>query len=366
MGIRKGAYAFLKNTNRCDHARQGIEAPGAKQTSIIPVKWLSYAPNDQDQGCQLQKSRQVLAQECQEFENSRSSCNITDAGSKRFHEEFFCELKKNYDKESLPNIRSALRCFYLSSNRKTHFKIHKDRAASCWRSEFVAPTTAIFRASSEQKRTFSTLCFSNKQSRPKSYLQYGYGQLSLTRSFGGNGNSFDEPLYKSKTGYYDILEVSPTATQAQIKTAYYKQSFIYHPDKNAGSEHATLRFSDISEAYNVLGNKGLRKKYDRGILSQSDLTGGRYAGKDTDRSTSQQTRAAKSPLQDVNSKIIYDFDNFIKSHYSEQLERDKDLRKRKEEILKKKVEGIKDGEVGRMLEIGVAMLVIMAVFIWIN
>uniref|UniRef100_A0A8C1MD26 J domain-containing protein n=1 Tax=Cyprinus carpio TaxID=7962 RepID=A0A8C1MD26_CYPCA len=80
--------------------------------------------------------------------------------------------------------------------------------------------------------------------------------------------SIEHPLYKSKSAYYDILEVSPTATHVQIKTAYYKQSFIYHPDKNAGSEEAAFRFSQISEAYSVLGNKALRRKYDRGILSQ--------------------------------------------------------------------------------------------------
>uniref|UniRef100_A0A3Q2Y5M9 J domain-containing protein n=1 Tax=Hippocampus comes TaxID=109280 RepID=A0A3Q2Y5M9_HIPCM len=50
-----------------------------------------------------------------------------------------------------------------------------------------------------------------------------------------------EPLYRSKTGYYDILGVSPKATQAQIKTAYYKQCFLYHPDKNAGNDDATVR-----------------------------------------------------------------------------------------------------------------------------
>uniref|UniRef100_A0A673BB84 J domain-containing protein n=1 Tax=Sphaeramia orbicularis TaxID=375764 RepID=A0A673BB84_9TELE len=66
--------------------------------------------------------------------------------------------------------------------------------------------------------------------------------------------------------YYDILKVSPSATQSQIKSAYYKQSFIYHPDKNAGSEEAKQMFAEISEAYTVLGNITLRRKYDRGIL----------------------------------------------------------------------------------------------------
>uniref|UniRef100_A0A3B1K2K7 J domain-containing protein n=1 Tax=Astyanax mexicanus TaxID=7994 RepID=A0A3B1K2K7_ASTMX len=69
-------------------------------------------------------------------------------------------------------------------------------------------------------------------------------------------------FHRSKTAYYDILQVSPNATQAQIKTAYYKQSFLYHPDKNPGREEATYRFAQISEAYSILGSVGLRKKYD--------------------------------------------------------------------------------------------------------
>uniref|UniRef100_A0A3B3DI57 J domain-containing protein n=1 Tax=Oryzias melastigma TaxID=30732 RepID=A0A3B3DI57_ORYME len=43
-------------------------------------------------------------------------------------------------------------------------------------------------------------------------------------------------LHRSRTAYYDILRVSPSATQSQVKTAYYKQSFVYHPDKNPGSK----------------------------------------------------------------------------------------------------------------------------------
>uniref|UniRef100_A0A8C7TXX2 DnaJ homolog subfamily C member 30, mitochondrial n=1 Tax=Oncorhynchus mykiss TaxID=8022 RepID=A0A8C7TXX2_ONCMY len=166
-------------------------------------------------------------------------------------------------------------------------------------------------------------------------LRQSHEQL-FVRAY-GNGN-MSEPLYKSRTAYYEILQVSPTATQAQIKTAYYKQSFVYHPDKNAGSEEATNRFSNISEAYNVLGNKGLRKKYDRGILSQGDVTGAsKPSAKDTKSSSSQPTREARqTSALGIDSKNIFDFDNFIKSHYKSQLMREEELRVRKEEIMRKK------------------------------
>ncbi|CAG10508.1 unnamed protein product, partial [Tetraodon nigroviridis] len=140
----------------------------------------------------------------------------------------------------------------------------------------------------------------------------------------------------SKTGYYDILEVAPSATQAQIKTAYYKQSFLYHPDRNAGSETATGRFSEISEAYTVLGNKTLRKKYDRGLLSLSDLVGaGCPPGKEPAGSGARPRAEGRRSVMGADGREkIYNFDAFFKSHYQEQLRREKEIRIRRDEFLK--------------------------------
>uniref|UniRef100_A0A672I9W4 DnaJ heat shock protein family (Hsp40) member C30 n=1 Tax=Salarias fasciatus TaxID=181472 RepID=A0A672I9W4_SALFA len=160
------------------------------------------------------------------------------------------------------------------------------------------------------------------------------GSLLCVRLYSGNGSG-SEPLHKTKTGYYDILEVQPAATQAQIKTAYYKQSFIYHPDRNSGSDDATVRFSEISEAYTVLGNKGLRRKYDLGLLTLSDLTTTRRPSGKESSGRQQGQRTAVSAEQ---RGKIYDFDSFFKSHYSEQLQRQKDIRVRRQELQKKKDE----------------------------
>uniref|UniRef100_A0AAV2JH83 DnaJ homolog subfamily C member 30, mitochondrial n=1 Tax=Knipowitschia caucasica TaxID=637954 RepID=A0AAV2JH83_KNICA len=178
-------------------------------------------------------------------------------------------------------------------------------------------------------------------------------------TYGGNGNN-QEPLYKNKTAYYDILGVSAKATQAQIKTSYYKQSFSYHPDRNAGSEEATQRFSEISEAYMVLGNKALRKKYDRGLLSSSDLTAGRT-------STKNLSTAGSKPQSDTRSRPIvelrrdgqiFDFDQFFKSHYGDQLQRERNMRMRREE-LKKTKEGVAEKNVEMMTGVGVGILLFM-------
>lgn len=196
--------------------------------------------------------------------------------------------------------------------------------------------------------------FSSRQSTCSLYR----GPFLFTRAYSGNGTR-SEPLYKTKTGYYEILEVSPASTQAQIKTAYYKQSFVYHPDRNAGSDEATVRFSEISEAYTVLGNKSLRKKYDRGLLTASDLTG--TARPSAKASGKQQTESKRSVMGRESQGGVFDFDEFFKSHYSEQLQRQRDIRVRKEEMLKKQQETVGDQKLGKFMEVGVGVLMLAAV-----
>ncbi|KAL4945587.1 hypothetical protein BDV06DRAFT_184328 [Aspergillus oleicola] len=64
------------------------------------------------------------------------------------------------------------------------------------------------------------------------------------------------------TTYYDALGVPPTATELEIKKAYRKLAIVTHPDKNPGDETAHERFQAIGEAYQVLSNSDLRKRYD--------------------------------------------------------------------------------------------------------
>lgn len=133
------------------------------------------------------------------------------------------------------------------------------------------------------------------------------------------------PLYRrSKTAYYDILKVTPNATQSQIKTAYYKQSFIYHPDKNPGNMDATQAFTEISEAYTVLSSITLRRKYDLGILSEADVRGVVTPSKEsTSKATKHQQRGRQFTRE---GRPIYDFDAFYKAHYGDQLQREQQLR----------------------------------------
>jgi curved DNA-binding protein CbpA len=63
--------------------------------------------------------------------------------------------------------------------------------------------------------------------------------------------------------YYDILQVSPAATQEEIKHAFRMQSLAKHPDTNPDDPLTAESFRGILRAYEILGNEKLRAQYDR-------------------------------------------------------------------------------------------------------
>jgi len=62
--------------------------------------------------------------------------------------------------------------------------------------------------------------------------------------------------------YYDVLGVSKTAAEDDIKSAYRKLARKYHPDVNPGDKSAEEKFKELNEAYEVLSDAEKRKKYD--------------------------------------------------------------------------------------------------------
>ena len=79
----------------------------------------------------------------------------------------------------------------------------------------------------------------------------------------------------SKADYYEVLGVSRSASESDLKTAYRKLAMKYHPDRNPGDKEAEERFKEASEAYGVLSDADKRAAYDRfGHASTSAGFGG--------------------------------------------------------------------------------------------
>lgn len=74
------------------------------------------------------------------------------------------------------------------------------------------------------------------------------------------------------TDYYKLLGVDRNASEDEIKKAYKKMALKWHPDRNAGSEEASKKFKEISEAFEVLSDKQKRTIYDQ--FGEEGLKGG--------------------------------------------------------------------------------------------
>ncbi len=82
-----------------------------------------------------------------------------------------------------------------------------------------------------------------------------------------------------KRDYYEVLGVSKTASDDEIKSAYRKLAKKYHPDLNPGNTEAEAKFKEANEAYNVLSDSTKRANYDKfGTADPQAGFGGGYSG----------------------------------------------------------------------------------------
>lgn len=109
--------------------------------------------------------------------------------------------------------------------------------------------------------------------------------------------------------YYDILGISRSADQKEIRRAYLKASLKHHPDKNPDDmEGAKLRFIEIGRAHDVLKDPTERAKYDRELMM------GTLRGKRT------QTKShSGDSFEDEFSSYSDAFDSFVGGMSEEEL-----------------------------------------------
>jgi len=80
----------------------------------------------------------------------------------------------------------------------------------------------------------------------------------------------------NKRDYYEVLSVSRTATDQELKSAYRRLAVKYHPDKNPNDASAEEKFKEAAEAYSVLSDAEQRRRYDR--LGHAGVSGSAGAG----------------------------------------------------------------------------------------
>jgi molecular chaperone DnaJ len=83
----------------------------------------------------------------------------------------------------------------------------------------------------------------------------------------------------AKRDFYEVLGVSKSASESEIKKAYRQMALKYHPDKNPDDKDAEEKFKEAAEAYEVLSNPEKKSRYDQyGHAGMGGAGSGGYGG----------------------------------------------------------------------------------------
>lgn len=85
----------------------------------------------------------------------------------------------------------------------------------------------------------------------------------------------------AKSDFYEILGVSKSADEREIKKAYKRLAMKYHPDRNPGNKEAEAKFKEVKEAYEILTDEQKRSAYDQyghAAFEQGGMGSGSFSG----------------------------------------------------------------------------------------
>ncbi|CAL4078382.1 unnamed protein product [Meganyctiphanes norvegica] len=159
--------------------------------------------------------------------------------------------------------------------------------------------------------------------------------------------------------YYEALEITPGANQSQVKKQYYKLSKQYHPDTNKENS-AAIKFREISEAYEVLGNITKRRMYDKGLINIGVSSSPAEAEEYSKRFYESRSKRSQAPTASGRTPI-YDFDEWSKLHYESTFRRSESGKERVEFLREKKRVDLEESK-GESIMVFVMFLVFLVFY----
>lgn len=163
-----------------------------------------------------------------------------------------------------------------------------------------------------------------------------------------------------KRSYYETLQITPKATQSQVKKAYYKLSKTYHPDQYRGNEDAALKFREITEAYEILGNLKKRRMYDKGLLNMNVAVSPAEAEEYSSKFYESRSKRGKAPTA-TGRTPIYDFDEWSKLHYESSFARRENAKVRYERMQKSRTDIVEEKKAESVVYILIVAIVLYCI-----